>query len=248
MTGPAVGPDDVTPARVIVANRQRLPRLAASWLARGMREAIDARGRCAIALAGGETPEPVYVELATPPLSITIDWRAVEVFFSDERAVGPEQPESNYHMAKAALLERVPIPLAQVHRMEAERADRDAAAVDYERLLPPRLDLVVLGIGEDGHTASLFPNAAALGERLRSVLPVSGPKPPPDRLTLTPRPIEEARSLVVIATGDRKANAVARAIEGRDSTSELPARLARRGVWFLDPAAAALLTTTRTFE
>ncbi|MFL5403970.1 MAG: 6-phosphogluconolactonase, partial [Gemmatimonadales bacterium] len=141
-----------------------------------------------------------------------------------------------------ALLSRVPIPSGQVHRMEAERPDREAAAQEYERALPPRLDILLLGMGPDGHTASLFPGSAALDERHRLVVPVVGPKPPAERLTITPPVIAAARKVAVIATGEDKAVMVARAIEGPPAPKIVPVQLARRGVWFLDRSAAARLT------
>ena len=211
---------------------------AAEWLAGAITAAILERGACALALAGGRTPEPVYRMLAGMP---KLDWSRVDVFFGDERGVPPGDPESNYGMARAALLARVPVPQDRVHRMEAERPDRDAAARAYDRALPTALDVLVLGVGPDGHTASLFPGSAALDERRRRVLPVSGPKPPAARLTITPPVIEAARRIVVLAAGADKAAAVARALEGPISPKDTPAQLARRGVWFLDRAAAARL-------
>ncbi len=195
-----------------------------------------------MALAGGRTPEPVYRELAA---GSGIDWKRVDVFFGDERAVPPDHPESNYRMVSKVLLSRVPIPDARIHRMEAERADRDGAAREYERSLPRRLDVLFLGMGPDGHTASLFPGSAALDERSRLVLPVRGPKPPPERLTITPPVIESAHKVAVIATGEDKAPMVARAIEGPFAPKAVPVQLARRGTWFLDRAAAARLRAGR---
>ena len=193
-------------------------------------------------LAGGGTPEPVYRELAS---ASSIDWTRVVVFFGDERAVPPDHPDSNYLMVHRVLLSRVPVPAGQVHRMEAERSDREAAAREYERLLPLRLDILVLGMGPDGHTASLFPGSAALDERQRLVLPVIGAKPPPQRLTITPPVIEAARRVAVIATGEDKAAMVARAVEGPLAPKDVPVQLARRGTWFLDQAAAGQLTAGR---
>ena len=215
---------------------------AIEWLAAEITAAIRERGGCTLALAGGRTPEPVYRELAS---TADIDWARVAVFFGDERAVPPDHPESNYRMVRAALLSRVPIPAASVHRMEAERPDREAAARDYERSLPRGLDILVLGVGADGHTASLFPGSAALDEQRRLVLPVIGPKPPVERLTVTPPVIEAARSVVVLATGADKAAMVARAVEGPLDPKAVPAQLARRGAWFLDRAAAGRLTAPR---
>ena len=227
---------------IVVSQPPELARQAAGWLDLEVSSAIAERGSCALGLAGGRTPDPVYRELAS---GSSIDWRQVDVFFGDERAVPPDHPDSNYRMVHLALLSRVPIPAAQVHRMEAERADREAAAREYERALPPRLDVLVLGLGSDGHTASLFPGSAALDERRRLVVPVVGPKPPAERLTITPPVIEAARKVAVIATGNDKAAMVARAIEGPLEPKAVPAQLARRAVWFLDQAAAARLTARR---
>jgi 6-phosphogluconolactonase len=228
---------------LIVASRPaELARQAAEWLGLEVTRAIAERGSCALGLAGGRTPEPIYRELAA---GSSIDWRKVSVFFGDERAVPPDHPHSNYFMVHLALLSRVPIPAGNVHRMEAERADREAAAREYERSLPPQLDVLLLGMGPDGHTASLFPGSAALDERDRLVLPVLGSKPPAERLTITPPVIEAARKVAVIATGGDKALMVARAIEGPYAPKVVPVQLARRGCWFLDLAAAARLTARR---
>jgi 6-phosphogluconolactonase len=223
----------------VVPDAAHLAGQVARWIALETSAAIRERGACALGLSGGRTPEPVYRELA---LAADIDWTRVSVFFADERAVSPDDPESNYRMVRDALLTRVPIPDSNVHRMEAERPDRDAAAREYERSLPPALDILLLGIGPDGHTASLFPGSPAADERRRLVLPVIGTKAPVERLSITPPVIEAARRLTVAAAGGDKAAAVARALEGSASAKEVPARLARRGVWFLDRAAAARLT------
>ena len=141
-----------------------------------------------------------------------------------------------------ALLTHVAIPEARVHRIEGERRDLDAAAADYGRELPAALDVLVLGMGSDGHTASLFPGSPAVLERRRRVMLVDSPKPPRQRITITPPVIAAARQVVVLVTGRDKAPAVARALDGdAPSPSEVPAVLARDGVWFLDPLAAAQL-------
>ena len=227
---------------IVVPTPSELTRPAAEWLELEMTKAIAGRGACAVCLAGGRTPEPVYRELAS---ASSIDWTRVVVFFGDERAVPPDHPDSNYLMVHRVLLSRVPVPAGQVHRMKAERSDQEAAAREYERWLPPRLDILVLGMGPDGHTASLFPGSAALDERQRLVLPVIGAKPPPQRLTITPPVIEAARRVAVIATGKDKAAMVARAIEGPLAPKDVPVQLARRGTWFLDQAAAGRLTAGR---
>jgi 6-phosphogluconolactonase len=227
---------------VVASERGELARQAAEWLTLEVSRAIAERGSCALCLAGGRTPEPVYRALASES---SIAWDRVDVFFSDERAVPPDHPDSNYRMVHLALLSRVPILAGKVHRMEAERPDREAAARDYERSLPLRLDVLLLGMGPDGHTASLFPGSPVLDERRRLVVPVVGAKPPAERLTITPPVIEAARQVAVIATGEDKAAMVARAIEGPLAPRTVPAQLAQRGSWFLDAAAAARLTARR---
>jgi 6-phosphogluconolactonase len=227
---------------IVVSTPAELARPAAEWLGLEVTRALAERGSCALSLAGGRTPEPVYRELA---LESRIDWERVDVFFGDERAVPPDHPDSNYFMVQRTLLARVPIPAGNVHRMEAERADREAAARDYERALPLRLDVLLLGMGPDGHTASLFPGSDAMDEQHRLVLPVVGAKPPAERLTITPPVIRAARRVAVIATGEDKAVMVARAIEGSLAPKAVPVQLARRGCWFLDQAAAARLTTRK---
>jgi 6-phosphogluconolactonase len=227
---------------IVVSEPADLVQPAAEWLRLEVTRAIAERGSCAVGLAGGRTPEPIYRALAS---GSGVDWRRVDVFFGDERAVPPDHADSNYRMVRQALLSLVPIPASQVHRMEAERPDREAAAREYERALPPRLDVLVLGMGPDGHTASLFPGSAALDERRRLVVPVVGAKPPVERLTITPPVIEAARKVAVVATGEDKAAMVARAIEGLIAPKAVPVQLARRGVWFLDRAAATRLAARR---
>ena len=213
---------------------------AAKRIAELARACIAGRGVFRVALAGGSTPRAMHEALAC---SRDLPWLAVEIFFGDERAVPPDHADSNYRMAKESLLDRVPIPPAQIHRMQAESPDREGASRAYEALLPDSIDVLVLGIGEDGHTASLFPGSSALRETERRVIPVVGPKPPPERLTITPPVVLSARHRIVLAAGSGKADAVARALEGPWDPDKTPIQLAKRGVWFLDPPAAAKLKT-----
>jgi len=231
----------LSPRQIVIEAAPRLAEVAAEWLATSVESDIRDRGRCTVALSGGETPQPIYEHLARGPLALRIGWRDVEIFFGDERAVPPDDPASNYGMAAASLLGRVPIPPDRVHRLEAERADRDAAAREYEQILPGQLDVLVLGMGADGHTASLFPGSAALDEHVRRVIPVTGPKPPIERLTITPLVIAAARRVAVLVTGAGKATMVARALQGPVRPRDLPVQLALGGTWFLDRAAAASL-------
>jgi 6-phosphogluconolactonase len=231
----------IAPQQLVIEATPRLAEVAAEWFAAAVEADVRDRGRCAVALAGGDTARPLYERLAGDPFARRISWRDVEVFFGDERAVPPDDPASNYRMAAASLLGRVPIPPAQVHRMEAERADRDTAARDYDRLLPGQLDVLLLGVGADGHTASLFPDSAALEERVRRVMPVLGPKPPAERLTITPPVVSAARRVAVLVAGASKAAVVARVLRGPLRPRDLPAQLALGGTWFLDREAAAAL-------
>lgn len=225
------------PGDVLVAPDEAYSRWAASKLATWIREAAAAAGTgpVSVALAGGSTPRPVYASLAE---AADVPWDRLDIFFSDERAVPRSDPGSNYGMARSALLDRVPIPAPRVHRMRAETDAPAVAACEYARVLPEALDFLLLGIGADGHTASLFPGADVLHSDA-SVAPALAPYPPHGRLTVTPRALGHARYLIVLASGEAKAAAVARALTGPWDPMACPAQLARRGTWLLDAAAAS---------
>lgn len=209
----------------------------ARTLCRAATEGDDAT--VSFALAGGSTPAPVYLALAARD---RVPWARIEIFFGDERAVPPDHPESNFRMARETLLEPLGLSDDRVHRMEAGRTDRDRAADEYAGLLPERLDVLLLGVGTDGHTASLFPGGPALRETERLVVPVD---PPGEggmaRLTVTPPVLAAAAHVLVLARGRDKAGAVARALEGAWAPQECPAQLARDGMWLLDDGCAAKL-------
>jgi 6-phosphogluconolactonase len=228
---------------LVVRDARALARRAAERILELTRAAVAARGRCAVALAGGTTPRATYEALATSALAAALPWTAIDWYFGDERAVPPDHPESNYAAARGSLFAARPELVARVHRMPADAADLDAAAREYGHLLPNPLDLLLLGIGEDGHTASLFPGSPALAERSARVVPVTGPKPPNPRLTVTPPVIESARAILVLASGAGKAEAVARALEGPLDAAAVPAQLARRGAWIVDADAAGRLSS-----
>jgi len=222
-----------------VVESSELPKFAAELVARLLRQAAGSgEGPISVALAGGTTPRAMHEELARLP---DVPWGRVSIYFGDERCVPADSPDSNYRVARESLLERVPIPSDRVHRIHAENADRELAARSYAELLPPALDLLILGIGEDGHTLSLFPGASSLAESERLVLPVVGPKPPPQRITLSPAAIAAAREVVMLASGAGKAEAVKRALEGDWDPSATPAQLARAAHWIVDKAAASSL-------
>jgi len=220
------------------------------------RSAVAARGECAVALAGGSTPRRLYETLASAPYRDRIPWGGVRVFFGDERCVPPDDPRSNYHMARAFLLARIPVPGDRVHRMPAERCDLDAAAEEYEwtlrRHLPkapdgwPRFDWVLLGLGDNAHTASLFPGAPVVHEARRAVVSVYVPEVRANRMTVTPLVLNHAAAVVFLAAGPGKADAVRRVLEGPWDPDAAPAQVVRPvdGTlsWLLDAAAAARLT------
>jgi 6-phosphogluconolactonase len=186
-------------------------------------------GARTLVLAGGTTPEATYRVLA----GIDLPWGRVTVLFGDERCVPPTDPESNYRMARETLLDRV--SPATVHRIPAELGPDEGAAayqVVLERL--PRLDFVLLGIGEDGHCASLFPGSPALGAAGFAVGVTGAPKPPPERVSLTLTALRGARQVLFVATGAGKADAVRRAVRG-----EVPAGMILGAEWIVDRAAAA---------
>jgi 6-phosphogluconolactonase len=228
----------------LVVERAAFADSAARRLVAEIRRVLETRERCSLALSGGSTPRPVYQGLAAE-LPDHEAWRRIDVFFGDERCVPPGDPASNYRMAREALLDRVPVDLSQVHRMEGERADHDEAARAYEAVLPARLDLLVLGLGDDGHTASLFPGAPSLAESHRRVIAVDGPTPPRDRLTITPPVIRGARLTIGLVAGAAKADALARVIDGPYAPDRTPGQLARAGLWIADTAAAARLEARR---
>jgi 6-phosphogluconolactonase len=231
-----IGDVDVLAARL----RAEMTRLA--------RAPSTGRG-LSLAVSGGSVATTFFPRWAA---ETTVDWGSTDVFWADERAVSPTDPESNYALARSLWLDPARVPAGHVHRMPADGPDLAAAARDYDAELcrvvgdRPVLDLVLLGMGPDGHVASLFPGHALLGETSRNVAAVvDSPKPPPRRLTLTLPVLTAARVVVIGAFGASKADIVRLAIE--DAESRLPAALVARGapraVWLLDAAAAGQLTT-----
>lgn len=215
----------------LVVPPESLAQEAAAWMARALEDTLATQARASLALSGGSTPGPAYRALAESKLP----WERVDVYFVDERFVPPDHAESNYRLVEDTLLRPLRLPPAQVFRMEGEREDRDAAARDYERTLPPVLDVVMIGVGEDGHTASLFPGHPALEERSRRVLAVVGPKPPPWRMTLTLPVLQSARAVLGLVAGAGKRDVMRRVLAGDAS---LPAGRVGNARWMLDPAAA----------
>jgi 6-phosphogluconolactonase len=238
----------------IVESEEALAEAAALVIVEAAVEAVAARGRFTLALSGGDTPRRTYARLAQPPYRDRIDWLKTLVFFGDERGVPADHRDSNYGMAWTTLLSKVPVPSANVFRIRGEAEDPETAAVDYARVLAkalglrrgerPRFDLMLLGLGVDGHTASLFPGSPVLKEVFRSVAAVHATAAAiPQRFTLTLPVLSAAAEILFLVAGPEKAKVV-KAVLG-DQASTLPAAMIRpaegRLRWLLDRAAASLL-------
>lgn len=246
---------------IVRSDVEALAQAAADRILSAAKAAIADRGRFTIALTGGSTPETLYRLLAAPSCSDRLDWLHTVVFFGDERCVPPDHEWSNYAMAWRTLLSHVPLPPDQLHRMRGELAP-DIAAEIYVHLLArtfdpeespwPRFDLILLGMGDDGHTASLFPGMEALAERSATVVATEVPsyvRPQAPRVTLTLPVLNAGREVMFLVAGKGKAERIKRVFEvaqsreGKDG--QAPAALVQPSqgqlAWFLDEAAASLM-------
>jgi 6-phosphogluconolactonase len=232
---------------------EKLADAVARHIVQRARQAILANGRFTFALSGGSTPRAAYARLARNDLARRINWKNVHILWGDERCVPPDDPRSNYRMAKEAMLDRVPIPPQQIHRIRGEDFPEDAAE-EYERELRElqrrgSLTLVLLGLGEDGHTASLFPGQAVMHERERWVLATPVPDGTMWRVTMTPAVINAARSVTFVVSGESKAARLQEVLQGPFTPDVLPAQAIQpiKGqlLWMVDEAAAARLRTVQ---
>ena len=218
--------------------------------------AVDARGVCSVALSGGNTPRRVYELLATEQFSDRVEWSLVNLFFGDERAVPPDHLDSNYRMVHEALISRVAIPAANVHRLIGEgnpdenaRSYEDELKTFFAGLSWPRFDLVLLGMGTDGHTASLFPGSEALQEKSRWVVATKSQPSGQERITLTLPVFNHAAKILFLVTGKEKAQRLREAVGGWTAVGSqndlLPAEMVQpvdgKLEWLVDRAAASLL-------
>ncbi len=233
----------------IYENVRELSEAAARVFVEKARRSMDESGRFAVALAGGTTPKATYEILAREyggPKDL--DWSKVHVFFGDERTVPPDHEDSNYRMAQEALLSRVPV--GSVHRMRGELDPREAATLYEEELEeffggPPVMDLVLLGMGEDGHTASLFPRTPALDVHDRWVVENPVEKLGTTRLTLTVSTINAARNVAFFIAGEGKAEVLKEILKGEAEPHDCPAKFIRpvgKLIWMADAAAASSLS------
>lgn len=249
----------VRPDVDVLRDAEALAHAAAERFVVAAGQAIGESGRFVVALSGGSTPRRSYERLAREPVVSRIQWSLVHVVWGDERCVAPNDAESNYRMAREELLEHVPVPAANIHRIHGED-DPAAAAASYEMVLRTllrtpegaatsapgrRIDLALLGLGDNGHTASIFPESAAASETIRWVMAESVDASPSWRITLTAPVLNAAAELLFVVSGKAKANVLARVLDGPRRPRELPAQLIApspgRLHWLVDAAAGAEL-------
>jgi 6-phosphogluconolactonase len=240
----------------VLTTPQELFSAAAEEIIRSANEAVKERGRFTIALSGGSTPKSLYNLLATNART-TLPWDKMFFFWGDERHVAPTDPDSNFRMANEAMLSKVPVPAANVLRFPTENPDAAAVADAYEKsirrffqLAPdavPRFDLILLGLGPDGHTASLFPGTAALQEKSRLVVANWVEKLKTSRLSLTLPVLNAARCVAFLVSGTDKAGVLRSVLEENVSGEQYPAKLVQpkdgKLIWMLDRAAASALAS-----
>lgn len=232
-----------------------LMRGAAEEIVSAARQAVADHGLFSWALSGGSTPRDLYRLLASDENRGRMPWNAIHFFWGDERHVPPDHPDSNFRMAREAMLDAVPVPPGNIHRVPAEEPDASRAAAEYEAALRsffglsagewPRFDLILLGLGKDGHTASLFPGGDAVNERRRLVVAPWVEAQKTFRITFTPPVLNHARRVMFLAAGDDKAEALLAVLEGAREPERYPAQIVGGGEgnvsWWVDRAAARLL-------
>ncbi len=241
----------------ILPDPQSLARTAAEQFVEISNHAIHAHGTFSVALSGGTTPQLLYALLGSEPFSERVDWSKTHIFWGDERCVPPDNPESNYLKARQALLDHVPVPEENIHRILAELPPEQAAA-DYEETLlrffssladdeeraQASFDLILLGMGDDGHTASLFPGTDVIYEETRWVRALYADKLAAWRVTLTPAILNRAKHILFLVSGAGKSYTLQRVIYGSYHPERYPAQAIRteKGdlMWMVDEAAASL--------
>lgn len=244
--------DTFKPEIKVVPDARAVAAEAAERVAAAAERAVAERGRFSIALSGGSTPKVLYAMLAAEPYRSRIDWAKIHVLFGDERAVPPDHKDSNYKMAAETLLTKVPIPGDNVYRMKGELGERaDEAAREYGLMLeeefPDGLDLILLGLGGDGHTASIFPHTKAVAEKEHRAIGYFAENSSTGRswrITMTAPYINQAREILVLLAGADKAARLKEVLEGPREPDRLPIQLIRpvsgKMTWIIDVAAAAM--------
>jgi len=240
----------------ILADANSIAQTAAAEFLEAAQQAVSEKGSFSVALAGGSTPKALYGLLATNPLlQAKVPWSKIQFFFGDERHVPPTDEESNFRMAEEAMLGKAPVDAKQVHRIKGEKRNAAQAAEEYEQDLRasfrlqagefPRFDLVLLGMGPEGHTASLFPGTKALKEERRLVVSNWVGKFYTDRITFTPPVLNNAARVIFMVHGEEKAPALKAVLEGPYEPEQLPAQIIQpkqgKVLWLVDPSAASML-------
>jgi 6-phosphogluconolactonase len=244
----------------VLSDAQSVAEAAADEFVRLAREALQRKGKFTVALSGGSTPKALYSILAErtqKKIGPEIPWAQIHLFFGDERHVPPDHPDSNYRMANEAMISKIPIPSANVHRIHTENQDASAAAEDYDRTLAkdfglssnglPRFDLVLLGMGPDGHTASLFPGTSGVQELSQRVVANWVPKFSSFRVTFTRPVLNNAAEVMLLICGADKAPALAEVMGSGDPNTYPVKYVQPRGgklLWLLDKAAASRLDSS----
>lgn len=242
---------------VVREDRNALALAAADWFVRGANDAVASRGRCLVAISGGNTPTPLFALLATPAWCERVNWARLHLFWCDERFVPPNDERSNYGVVRRVLLPNVSIPAGNVHPIPTGTGTAEEAATQYEATIRqvvggdtlPAFDLVLLGLGDDGHTASLFPHSPLLRVEDQLVAADAARRAGTFRVTMTVPLLNAARQTMFLVSGASAAVALRDVLEGDRDPERLPAQLIRpeRGSlqWTVDRAAAALLASSR---
>lgn len=240
----------------ILTDADTIAQMAAAEFLEAAREALSQKDSFCVALAGGSTPKALYGLLSNNPLlQAKVPWSRIQFFFGDERHVPPDDAESNFRMATEAMLSKAPVDPKQVHRIKGEKRNAAEAAEEYEQDLRasfrlgdvqlPRFDLVLLGMGPEGHTASLFPGTKALKEDRRLVVSNWIGKLYTERITLTPPVLNNAAQVLFMVHGAEKAPALKAVLEGPYEPEQLPAQMIQpkqgKVLWLVDPTAASML-------
>ena len=228
--------------KILTASHGKWFELATDIIINEVRSNIIAKGKCSMMLTGGYTAKHLYQYWA-----VSKPWNHGKIiyYFGDERCVPPDHQHSNYCMVKRALFPKGTPKGCKVIRMEGELFERELAARKYEQILPESIDILLLSVGSDGHIASLFTGSSALYEKTKLVVPVVGPKPPPERLTITPNVIQSAKSSFLFAQGREKGQILAKALESQNNIASYPACLALGATWILDTDAKEQLSKNK---
>lgn len=239
----------------VFENESALFQAAAEKFCAFGKQSIETRGRFVVALSGGSTPKGLYETLVQPPFRDSVDWSKVEWFWGDERRVGPDDPESNYRLASETLLSKLNVDDEHVHRIVGEHDRPETAAADYQKQIakvfgvtpdgpPPQFDFILLGMGSDGHTASLFPFTSALNVRKKWVAALDVPQLNQKRFTLTALTINAAACVLFLITGPGKARVLREVMQGPSEPKRLPSQMIKPSGelwWYVDRAATSQL-------